>query len=240
MYRQFVVFAAVSFAGLQLKGAFAQSNSTGVCLASTGFNWTTNSMNQSPCQVANALFAANPCNQSGISYPAMTTDTYYAGPLANQATACTCGTVIYSLTSACALCQNGGFLGYNAWISSCDANITLYQVWPASIPSDTTIPPWAYLPLVNGQFDNLQGQSNASAVAAEGTSTSSSTAISSTTSSAATITTSTAPASSGSSASTTSASARSTGASTGSAGKTSASVGRGFAGAVFLSLLGVF
>ncbi|KAH7907959.1 hypothetical protein BJ138DRAFT_1116252 [Hygrophoropsis aurantiaca] len=259
MYRQLVAFAAVSFAGFQ--GAFAQGNSAGVCLASTGYNWTVNSQNQDPCQVANDLFAADPCNQSmlsyvsssilssqsytypidDVSYPPLTATTgpssYYTGPQANQSTSCTCNTVIYSLASACGLCQNGTFLYWSEWTDNCYANDTVYQEWPASIPSDTTIPPWAYMPLVNGFWDGPQAEANASAVAQSSTSASSSTATSSTTSSA--VTTSTAPASGGSSASTTSASAGPTGAGTGGAGKMSASVGGAFAGAFLLSFLGV-
>ncbi|KAH7906646.1 hypothetical protein BJ138DRAFT_1117381 [Hygrophoropsis aurantiaca] len=245
MYRQLVAFAAVLFAGYQ--GAFAQNSSVGVCLASTGFNWTTNSMNQSPCQVANNLFAADPCNQSGISYPALTAMTgpssYYNGPSIGQQTMCTCSTVIYALTSACALCQNGTFLGWSAWIGQCPAANTVYMEWPASIPSDTAIPPWAYLPLYNGQFSNVQGQDNASAVAVGATRISSSTASSSTTSSAVTIiTTSTTPASSGTSMSLPSASqsASPTGAGTGGADKMTARIGGAFAGALLLSFHGVF
>ncbi|KAH7904513.1 hypothetical protein BJ138DRAFT_1106760 [Hygrophoropsis aurantiaca] len=235
MYRQLVAFAVVSFTGLQ--GAFAQANG-GVCLSNSSYTvWTTNSMNQTPCQVANDLFAADPCNQTGISYGGDQED-YYDGPQASNSSACTCNTVIYSLTSACSACQGNNFLYWSEWTESCDANNTLYQEWPASIPSGTTIPPWAYLPLVNGAWDSSAAQNNASAVAQASTSASSSTAISSTTSGA--FMTSTAPASGGSSASTTSASAGPTGAGTGGAGKMSASVGGAFAGAFLLSFLGVF
>ncbi|KAH7905215.1 hypothetical protein BJ138DRAFT_1118667 [Hygrophoropsis aurantiaca] len=168
MYRQLAAFAVVSFTGFQ--GAFAQGNSVGVCLASTGYNWTTNSMNQSPCQVANDLFAADPCNQSGVSYPTLNStpdsQSYYDGPLASNSSACTCNTVIYSLTSACGLCQSGKFLYWSEWTDNCYPNNTLYQEWPASIPSGTTIPPWAYLPLVNGYWDNVAAQNNAYAFAA--------------------------------------------------------------------------
>ncbi|KAH7907958.1 hypothetical protein BJ138DRAFT_1116251 [Hygrophoropsis aurantiaca] len=166
MYRQFIGFAAVSFAGLQLQGAFAQGNSTGVCIGSLGYNWTVNSLNQDPCQVANDLFAADPCNQNDVSYPPMTAPgSYYAGPQANQSTSCTCNTVIYSLASACGLCQNGTFTFWIDWTDNCYANDTVYQEWPASIPSDTTIPPWAYMPLVGGFWDAVEAQKNASAVA---------------------------------------------------------------------------
>ncbi|KAH7908770.1 hypothetical protein BJ138DRAFT_1181525 [Hygrophoropsis aurantiaca] len=215
MYRQLVAFAAVSFAGLQR--AFAQPpNSAGVCLASTGYSWAVNSLNQDPCQVANDLFAADPCNQTDVSYPPLTVITgsgsYYTGPQANQSTSCTCNTVIYSLASACGLCQNGTFLYWSEWTDNCYATDTVYQEWPASIPSDTTIPPWAYMPLVSGFWSNVQAQSNATA----------------TQSTTLTITTtSTALAFSGSSVSTTSASAGTTGSGTGGAGNMSTSVGAG-------------
>ncbi|KAH7907955.1 hypothetical protein BJ138DRAFT_1103882 [Hygrophoropsis aurantiaca] len=237
MYRQLVAFAAVSFAGFQ--GAFAQGNSSvGVCLGYTGFNWTVNSLNQDPCQVANNLFAADPCNQHGITFPPLTgPSARYAAPSADQQTKCTCNTVIYSLASACGLCQNATFFYWSQWIDQCSADNTVYFQWPASIPADTAIPPWAYMPLFNGQWSNVQGSINASAVQAlPSTSASSSTATSSTAPSAATAT-SAAPASS---ASTTAAPAGPTGASTGGAGKMTASVGGAFTGTLLLSFLEVF
>ncbi|KAH7923490.1 hypothetical protein BV22DRAFT_1130636 [Leucogyrophana mollusca] len=236
MYRlseRVFAIAALALAGLQ--GALAQ-NSTGVCIAATGYAWAENSLGQDPCQVANDLFAADPCDQSDISYPPLTNTTansYYVGPTsAAQSTECTCNTVIYSLVSACGLCQNGTFLYWSEWTDNCYVNDTLYQEWPASIPSDTAIPPWAYMPLVNGFWDGPQAHDNASAVATQ------STAVSSTTSSLSTSattvsTTGTAP-------STTSASASATGSGTSGAGRIAGGVGGGFAGAVILAFLGVF
>ncbi|KAH7929253.1 hypothetical protein BV22DRAFT_138820 [Leucogyrophana mollusca] len=264
MYRlseRVLAVATLALAGLQ--GALAQG-SAGQCLASSGYGWATNSLGQDPCQVANDLFAANPCSQSGISYPPLknTTgpDSYYVGPSAAQSTQCTCNTVIYGLASACGLCQNGTFLYWSEWTDNCYANDTVYQQWPASIASGTTIPPWAYMPLVNGFWDGVEAKNNAckssfhqisrtiitflplaAAVATQSSTASSSTASSSSSTSLVVVsTTSTAPSTHSTAASTTSASASATGSGTSGAGRVAGGVGGGFAGAVLLAFFGVF
>ncbi|KAH7909923.1 hypothetical protein BJ138DRAFT_1127299 [Hygrophoropsis aurantiaca] len=176
---------------------FAQ-NSSEVCLNSTGYGWAVNALQQDPCIVANDLFAQTPapCNDNGITFPpipAMTgPSSYYVGPVnASVANICLCNTVIYSLLSACGLCQNGTFLYWSEWTNSCPAQDILYQQWPASIPSNTAIPPWAYMPLVNGFWDGPQAQNNASGVATQSSTASTS---QSSTSASSTASTSAAPA----------------------------------------------
>ncbi|KAH7924770.1 hypothetical protein BV22DRAFT_1163577 [Leucogyrophana mollusca] len=149
-------------------GIASAQDTAGVCLNSTGYGWATNKVGQDPCIVANDLFTANPapCDDNGVTFPPLTATTgpasYYTGPgNTSAANPCLCNTVIYSLLSACGLCQNGTFLYWSEWTDNCAANETLYQQWPASIPSNTEIAPWAYMPLVNGFWDGPQAQGNA-------------------------------------------------------------------------------
>ncbi|KAH7923492.1 hypothetical protein BV22DRAFT_580991 [Leucogyrophana mollusca] len=48
---------------------------------------------------------------------------------------------------------------WTEWTANCPA--TLYQQWPDGIPFNTEISPWAYLPLVNSQWDLTHAQDNA-------------------------------------------------------------------------------
>ncbi|KAH7904059.1 hypothetical protein BJ138DRAFT_1167183 [Hygrophoropsis aurantiaca] len=127
-----------------------------------------NSLGQDPCAVSRALFATDPppCNDANVTWPPLKPGTWYGTNGSYNANACLCNTVIYSLSSACGLCQNATFLYWSEWITDCPANETVYQQWPASIPSNTEIPEWAFMELVNGFWDGPQAQANASAVAA--------------------------------------------------------------------------
>ncbi|KAH7923489.1 hypothetical protein BV22DRAFT_580619 [Leucogyrophana mollusca] len=153
--------ATVFLAGLG--GAFAQGVAS--CQPSTGYSWSVNNDGQDPCVVAQNLFAPDPgpCNDTSTTG----NTSYYNGPNINTANACLCNTVIYSLAAVCGLCQGGTFVTWTQWTSSCSAGQTVQQLWPATIPNNTEIPPWAYMPLTNGLFDTTGTKQNATAVAAE-------------------------------------------------------------------------
>ncbi|KAH7917959.1 hypothetical protein BV22DRAFT_922451 [Leucogyrophana mollusca] len=150
----------------------SQSTST-TCLAATGYQWADNTIGQDPCIVAHDLFATTPppCNDNDVLFPPITAGQYYPAPGGDgDANSCLCNTVIYSLVSACGLCQNATFLYWSQWIADCPVNAAVYQQWPASIPSTTEIPLWAYMPLVNNSWDGPQAKANASAVSLQVTS----------------------------------------------------------------------
>ncbi|PIL35110.1 hypothetical protein GSI_02898 [Ganoderma sinense ZZ0214-1] len=118
--------------GVAAQGTNATCNS--------GFEWMTNSKNQSPCLVSSWLFT--PCYSSSDSfvYP-LSPGFHYNTPLnsTESATPCRCNTVLFSTISACATCQGQG-------------NYTI--PYPVNIPSGTAIPAWAYLDVrVNNTFD---------------------------------------------------------------------------------------
>ncbi|KAH7923491.1 hypothetical protein BV22DRAFT_581051 [Leucogyrophana mollusca] len=136
--------------------------STAACLSSANYGWASNSLGQDPCAVANALFSTNPppCNNT-ISFGPLASGGVYPAPTLTDATNCLCNTVIYSLVSACADCQDEVPLVWTTWTDDCPEDITLYYQWPTWIASNTGIPQWAYLPLVAYAWDPTQAQKNA-------------------------------------------------------------------------------
>ncbi|KAH7917961.1 hypothetical protein BV22DRAFT_1052065 [Leucogyrophana mollusca] len=129
------------------------------CLSTTDFGWATNVLGQDPCLVAHDLFVPNPCGDTTVFFPTLSNSEGYPPPTTSDAGPCLCNTVIYSLATACASCQGSESPSWTEWTANCPA--TLYQQWPDGIPSNTAIPPWAYLPLDNSQWDLTQAQDNA-------------------------------------------------------------------------------
>ncbi|KAI6128276.1 hypothetical protein EDD17DRAFT_846712 [Pisolithus thermaeus] len=98
-----------------------------------------NSKNQSPCLVA--AYVESVCFGNQFNVQSLDPGNEYSCPSGNNANACTCNTVTYSLLSACAACQNGTYVDWFAWVLNCS---TTYVGYPESIPSGTAIPHWAY------------------------------------------------------------------------------------------------
>ncbi|KAH7908771.1 hypothetical protein BJ138DRAFT_1115562 [Hygrophoropsis aurantiaca] len=163
-------FFTVAILLASLQAAAGQGVAT--CQVSTGYQWANNDKGQDPCSVAQFLFAPNPgpCNTNDITFPPIASTTgntsYYQGPNINTANACLCNTVIYSLASACGLCQGGTLESWSQWTSACPAGQILLQQWPSTVPSNTEIPLWAYLATSGGQWDSVDSKTNATAVTA--------------------------------------------------------------------------
>jgi len=116
--------------------SFAQDPNKPKCTDSS-FDWTFNSLGQSPCYVAELL--TDPC--TGLTY------SFVSLPSTNSAyTAtndpCFCNTVVYSMLSACAICQSGSFSEWKTYSRFCDQ--TYFMEYPGNIPSNTSVPNWAY------------------------------------------------------------------------------------------------
>ncbi|KAN0135778.1 hypothetical protein V8E53_006418 [Lactarius tabidus] len=109
------------------------------------FDWTYNSLEQSPCLVAAYLEAA--CNNGSFSISSLFpfSDNAFYGPSGVEVDdLCECNTVVYSLVSAC-VAPSGTF--------------------PKPIPNDTRVPKWAYL---NSFIFQLYDKWNATAAEAVG------------------------------------------------------------------------
>ncbi|KAF8798152.1 hypothetical protein BYT27DRAFT_7227800 [Phlegmacium glaucopus] len=136
-------------------GTIAQSNAS--CLPF--YNWTFNSMKQSPCQVASSLLAV--CNNGPFPVSALPSTSHYAGPSLQGANPCQCNTVTYSLMSACGACQGQTYLSWSVWSANC---LTVHlSSFPEPIPSGVFVPGWAYLDVqADDNFDQSLARQNAS------------------------------------------------------------------------------
>ncbi|KAH7905127.1 hypothetical protein BJ138DRAFT_1183790 [Hygrophoropsis aurantiaca] len=187
------------------KRCWAQQGAS--CPASAGYSWAANEIGQDPCVVANDLSTSDSlsCNDIYVSFGPLTAGSEgYPAPSGNTVGPCLCNTVIYSLATACASCQLAQYLSWSQWIVNCPTS-DVAQSWPTSIASNTVIPAWAYLAIVNSSWDYAQAYDYATKINQNVNS----------------------PSSTATSASTSASSAGPTGSDSGGAGKTSASVGEG-------------
>ncbi|KAF8261134.1 hypothetical protein EI94DRAFT_1833470 [Lactarius quietus] len=124
---------------LLIGSARAQVNAPN-CTNETFF-WTFNSLQQSPCLVADNLIAA--CINESYVIPALN-GTVYVGPVnPSNGNLCLCNTVSYNLMSACDACQGASWITYSVWSTNCTANATA-GTFPKPIPAGTRVPQWAY------------------------------------------------------------------------------------------------
>ncbi len=83
----------------------------------------------------------------------------YDPPTAMTVTPCSCTKQFYSLVEACATCQGGNVIGFQAWSNAClyaQTQATLYA------PFTTVIPLWAMLTIADaGIWDPVAAQAAA-------------------------------------------------------------------------------
>ncbi|KAI0812735.1 hypothetical protein BC629DRAFT_1475329 [Irpex lacteus] len=145
-----VAYAATSLAQAQLNFTVPQN-------CSDDLSWTANDRGQSTCLVAAYLCDACRTNESSTtqeadcSIPNLTPGgQFYVNH--NTPNECDCNSVVYSLISACSLCQGAAVLPWTSWIEDCK-NSFLEQ-FPASIPSNVSVPAWAYLDVASSNTFN--------------------------------------------------------------------------------------
>ncbi|KAF9053188.1 hypothetical protein BJ165DRAFT_844765 [Panaeolus papilionaceus] len=127
------------------------------CLSNSKFDWTFNSADQSPCDVAAGLQGV--CSTEVIIPPLQNGQTY-PGPAELLTTSCICSSVYYSMLSACAFCQGRQWLNWSTYNVYCT---TLYvQIFPSPLPMNLSVPIWAYLNVaVRDTFDPTLAQNQA-------------------------------------------------------------------------------
>ncbi|KAJ7063487.1 hypothetical protein C8F01DRAFT_79056 [Mycena amicta] len=120
--------------------------------------WAFNSQKQSPCEVASALVAV--CTGS-YEVAALPPGFHYNGPPDMQsANDCWCNTVVYSLFSECALCQDNSFIMWSLWEINC--NTVTRNAFPQPIPAGLHVPGWAYQDVeTSDQFNETLAFANA-------------------------------------------------------------------------------
>jgi len=129
--------------------AEAQST-TATC--SPQYGWMSNDRGQNPCLIA--AYAQGVCNGGQFTVDPLPAGTHYTGPFVNQANDCECSTVVYSLVSACGICQGSSEIDtWSTWQTNCTS--TSISAYPEQIPSGTSIPAWAYLDVVADDIFNV-------------------------------------------------------------------------------------
>jgi len=129
----------LSFISVLIGHAFAQVTYPN---CSAGWEWSYNSLNQNPCNVAASLAAS--CNAGEFNIPPLPPGGQYAGPPAGKATSCKCNTISYSLLSACAACQGSSWILWSSWSINC-TTVAQPSTYPNPIPDGTRVPYWAYI-----------------------------------------------------------------------------------------------
>ncbi|KAG8977664.1 hypothetical protein FRC05_000920 [Tulasnella sp. 425] len=57
------------------------------------------------------------------------------------------------MISACAACQQHGWVGFKTWVQSCPEGVVQVQTYPFKLNSDTALPGWAFIDTSAGTFD---------------------------------------------------------------------------------------
>ncbi|RDB21554.1 hypothetical protein Hypma_011740 [Hypsizygus marmoreus] len=126
------------------------SNTETATCTDTAFQWTFNSLNQSPCVIASYLGGV--CNNGQFNVPPLSVDRVYLGPVPATANSCRCSSVFYSLIAACSACQTREWLNWSSYNTNCS---TVYPgIFTGSIPSGTKVPHYAYIDVVGNDTFN--------------------------------------------------------------------------------------
>ncbi|KAI9455011.1 hypothetical protein BJY52DRAFT_366538 [Lactarius psammicola] len=147
----FFTFLAFSSYLLLIGPARAQVSAPN-CTDST-FDWSYNSLQQSPCWVTAYLAAV--CNNGAFAIPALLPQHSYTGPNGiDNGDICKCNTVVYNLISACDACQGESWIPYSTWSFNCTITATP-GTFPDSVPDGTRVPRWAYIDTSIGDSWNI-------------------------------------------------------------------------------------
>ncbi|KAH9991382.1 hypothetical protein BJV77DRAFT_1150603 [Russula vinacea] len=129
-----VFFSAFSVAQVQV--------SAPNCTLDT-WDWTFNSLSQTPCTVLANMMAT--CNGGNFTVPSLSPRSRYSGPIDNESgDLCYCSTVGYSLFSACGGCQGQEWITWLEWVANCAKTLPPMS-FPNPVPSGIRVPQWALL-----------------------------------------------------------------------------------------------
>ncbi|KAH9992122.1 hypothetical protein BJV77DRAFT_453168 [Russula vinacea] len=164
-HKMFLLRVAASLASSVFFSSFALAQVYATNCTSDTWQWTYNSLGQSPCTVTAYMMAT--CD-GGLKYfncshvraswsylsaeytlPALLPGFIYRG--ANEIAAadlCLCNTVGYSLFSACGACQAEEWMPWSEWITNCTKPLPPSS-FPNPIPSEIRVPQWALLDVTN-------------------------------------------------------------------------------------------
>jgi len=141
-----------------------QGSTTAECI-SPDYDWMMNTLGQNPCLVAAYLFSQ--CSGKPWSIDALPpgSTASYNNPSQEDANLCQCNTVAYDLISACSICQAHNVIQWIQWIQNCPANLTVVGMYTETVPSQTSIPSFAFWdPTTLGFFNVTAAHSLATGV----------------------------------------------------------------------------
>ncbi|KAH9961645.1 hypothetical protein BGW80DRAFT_1358154, partial [Lactifluus volemus] len=126
--------------------AFAQNpRVTGLnCTQPSGWDWSYNSLGQSPCTVA--AYMMSTCSSDGVWNMSNSPMSFGKGYTPTRGNLCMCNSLMYSLLCACSGCQGGGWFPWDIWSGACN---TTTAPFPHPVPCGTTIPHWAVIDLID-------------------------------------------------------------------------------------------
>ncbi|KAI0812734.1 hypothetical protein BC629DRAFT_961396 [Irpex lacteus] len=105
------------------------------------YGWMTNSKWQNPCLVAAYLQSVCDSDPAISGVQTLPPGHHYILRAPN-ASNCTCNTVLYSMLSACTICQAQEYLPWSGWSENCTYKFV--GNYPKPIPQGTAVPAWAY------------------------------------------------------------------------------------------------
>ncbi|KAF5315963.1 hypothetical protein D9611_004847 [Ephemerocybe angulata] len=141
-YRRPIYLKAALSLALLATRALAQDSNVQTCIA--GASWLVNSKGQTPCLLASYLEST--CTVMQVN--AIPEGTHYLGPQSpEEANACLCNSIVYSLVSGCAACQGRRWASWPQWITNCSS--TTGNPFPNAIPPAAQLPEWAFMDVMN-------------------------------------------------------------------------------------------
>ncbi|KAH9991387.1 hypothetical protein BJV77DRAFT_539475 [Russula vinacea] len=146
---------AAPFTSLFFFSAFSIAQVFAPNCTSATWQWTFNSLTQSPCTVIVNMMAT--CSGGKYSLSPLLPGSVYYGPYRTgdaDTDLCYCNTVGYSLFSACGACQGHQWITWSEWVTNC-TNTLPPPSFPNPVPSGFFVPQWALLDVTNENNWNL-------------------------------------------------------------------------------------
>ncbi|KAF8466493.1 hypothetical protein DFH94DRAFT_344985 [Russula ochroleuca] len=136
----FLLRVVAPLASLFFFSAFAVAQVSAANCTLETWDWTFNSLGQTPCTVAAYMMAT--CHGGHYRLPPLSTGGTYLGNRSNNL--CHCNTVSYSLLSACSACKGEGWLSWFDYVTNCN-NTMPPSSFPNPVPLGIRVPQWALL-----------------------------------------------------------------------------------------------
>ncbi|KAJ8502080.1 hypothetical protein ONZ51_g236 [Trametes cubensis] len=106
-------------------------------------SWSWDNLLAKPDRISYSLVAGPPKQVRAYHFYHNEQDEMRANLSANNAP-CYCNTVVYSLWAACVYCHGEGYSTFADYLSGGNCLDVSYGSYSCQIPSDTSVPPWAY------------------------------------------------------------------------------------------------